>query len=85
VFASHVAILSVAVFTVLFMGGQHKPHDAVFRKILGEPANAASQLRAVLPETLVRRLDLDRLERAHPPHSWRLAPGTLEACVGFGR
>jgi hypothetical protein len=64
VFASHVAILSVAVFTVLFMGGQHNPHDAVFRKVLGEPANAASQLRAVLPETLVRRLDLERLERA---------------------
>ena len=26
------------------------PHDAVFRRVLGEPTNAASQLRATLPE-----------------------------------
>jgi predicted transposase YdaD len=35
----------------------------VFRRVLGEPANAASQLRAVLPAALVDRLDLDRLTR----------------------
>jgi predicted transposase YdaD len=35
----------------------------VFRRILGEPANAVSQLRAVLPDALVDRLDLDRLTR----------------------
>lgn len=38
-------------------------HDAVFRRILGEPANAASQLRAVLPGELTDRLDLQRLTR----------------------
>jgi predicted transposase YdaD len=37
------------------------PHDAVFRRVLGVPANAASQLRAVLPGALAARLDLDRL------------------------
>jgi predicted transposase/invertase (TIGR01784 family) len=45
------------------MSGQSGPHDAVFRRVLGEPANAASQLRAVLPQALVGRLDLDRLAR----------------------
>ena len=45
------------------MSSQPSPHDAVFRRILGEPANAASQLRAVLPDALVDRLDLDRLTR----------------------
>ncbi|AYY13951.1 hypothetical protein EF847_15835 [Actinobacteria bacterium YIM 96077] len=39
-------------------------HDAVFRRILGEPANAASQIRAAVPAALVDRLDLDRLSRA---------------------
>jgi hypothetical protein len=33
----------------------------VFRRILGTPSNAASQLRATLPPALVARLDLDRL------------------------
>jgi len=37
------------------------PHDAVFRRVLGEPANAASELRAVLPPAIVDRLDLDQL------------------------
>jgi predicted transposase YdaD len=45
------------------MSGQGGPHDAVFRRVLGEPINAASQLRAVLPAVLVERLDLDRLTR----------------------
>jgi putative YhgA-like transposase len=45
------------------MPSQPGPHDAIFRRVLGEPANAASQLRAVLPDTLVDRLDLDRLTR----------------------
>lgn len=43
------------------MSGRSNPHDAVFRRVLGEPANAASQLRAVLPAAVVDRLDLDRL------------------------
>jgi predicted transposase/invertase (TIGR01784 family) len=43
------------------MSAQSNPHDSVFRRILGEPANAASQLRAVLPRALTDRLDLDRL------------------------
>ena len=42
---------------------QPSPHDAVFRRILGDPANAASQLRAVLPADLTGRLDLRRLAR----------------------
>ncbi|WP_239395974.1 Rpn family recombination-promoting nuclease/putative transposase, partial [Frankia sp. CiP3] len=44
------------------------PHDAVFRRILGTPSNAASQLRATLPASLIARLDLDRLV---------LVPGSL--------
>jgi predicted transposase/invertase (TIGR01784 family) len=43
------------------MSNQSNPHDAVFRRVLGEPANAASQLRAVLPAAVVDRLDLSRL------------------------
>jgi Uncharacterized conserved protein len=43
------------------MASPSSPHDAVFRLVLGEPANAASQLRAVLPAGLVDRLDLQRL------------------------
>jgi predicted transposase YdaD len=35
----------------------------VFRRIFGVPANAASQLRAVLPPDLAGRLDLDQLTR----------------------
>ncbi|WP_158542998.1 Rpn family recombination-promoting nuclease/putative transposase [Phytoactinopolyspora halophila] len=45
------------------MSSQQGPHDAVFRRILGEPANAATQLRATLPATMVARLDLDQLAR----------------------
>ena len=45
------------------MSSQSGPHDAVFRRVLGEPANAASQLRATLPDGLVEWLDLDRLTR----------------------
>jgi hypothetical protein len=37
------------------------PHDSVFRRIFGVPANAASQLRAILPPDLAARLDLTRL------------------------
>jgi predicted transposase YdaD len=44
-------------------GGQPTPHDAVFRQVFGVPANAASQLRAVLPPALAGRLDLARLAR----------------------
>jgi len=33
----------------------------VFRRVLGEPANAASELRAALPPAIVDRLDLDQL------------------------
>jgi predicted transposase YdaD len=43
------------------MSSQPSAHDAVFRRVLGEPANPASQLRAVLPGALVDRLDLARL------------------------
>ncbi|WP_239377492.1 Rpn family recombination-promoting nuclease/putative transposase, partial [Frankia sp. Cj5] len=50
------------------MSSPHTPHDAVFRRILGTPSNAASQLRAALPAELVARLDLDRLA---------LVPGSL--------
>jgi predicted transposase/invertase (TIGR01784 family) len=45
------------------MSSPSTPHDAVFRRILGVPSNAASQLRATLPAALVARLDLDRLTR----------------------
>jgi hypothetical protein len=42
-------------------GGQSTPHDAVFRQVFGVPANAASQLRAVLPADVAARLDLGKL------------------------
>jgi len=42
-------------------GGAPTPHDAVFRRVFGVPANAASQLGAVLPPGLAGRLDLGRL------------------------
>jgi predicted transposase/invertase (TIGR01784 family) len=42
-------------------GSVPTPHDAVFRRIFAVPANAASQLRAVLPEDFAVRLDLGRL------------------------
>ena len=42
-------------------GGAPSPHDAVFRRVFGVPANAASQLGAVLPPDLAGRLDLGRL------------------------
>lgn len=45
------------------MSTQPSPHDAVFRRILGQPENAASQFRAVLPPALVARLDLAHLTR----------------------
>jgi hypothetical protein len=44
-------------------GGQPTPHDSVFRRIFGVPANAASHLRAVLPPDLAALLDLDQLTR----------------------
>jgi hypothetical protein len=46
------------------MSNQPSPHDALFRRVLGQPAHASSQLRAVLPAALVGRLDLDRLTPA---------------------
>jgi predicted transposase/invertase (TIGR01784 family) len=53
--------LSAPACTVAAVSSKPSPHDAVFRRVLGEPVNAASQLRAVLPAALVGRLDLDRL------------------------
>ncbi|WP_239380069.1 Rpn family recombination-promoting nuclease/putative transposase [Frankia sp. CIT1] len=44
------------------------PHDAVFRRILSTPSNAASHLRATLPTALTTRLNLDQLV---------LVPGSL--------
>jgi hypothetical protein len=43
--------------------GQPTPHDSIFRQVFGVPANAASQLRAVLPPGIAGRLDLGRLAR----------------------
>ncbi|NNH72336.1 hypothetical protein HLB23_21155 [Nocardia uniformis] len=38
------------------------PHDALFRKILARPADAASELRAVLPEKITAHIEWDTLE-----------------------
>lgn len=38
------------------------PPDAYFRHVLARPANAASELRAALPEALTRRIDWNRLQ-----------------------
>ncbi len=58
------------------MSTQPSPHGAVFRRILGQPENAASQFRAVLPPGLVARLDLAQLTRisenfVDPDLRWR--------------
>jgi predicted transposase YdaD len=37
------------------------PRDALFRRVFGKPANAASELRSVLPPELAERLDMDGL------------------------
>ncbi|NEE04728.1 Rpn family recombination-promoting nuclease/putative transposase [Phytoactinopolyspora halotolerans] len=71
-----IARLSVPTGTFAVMSNQSSPHDAAFRRILGEPANAASQLRATLPAALADRLDLDRLVPAStsfidPALRWR--------------
>lgn len=55
--------LSVPTGRFTYVSGQSGAHDAVFRRILGDPAHAAAELRAVLPAALVERLDLDRLAR----------------------
>ncbi|GAB2642358.1 Rpn family recombination-promoting nuclease/putative transposase [Nocardia goodfellowii] len=38
------------------------PHDAYFKQVMGRPADIAGELRAVLPEALVARLDWTDLE-----------------------
>ncbi|WP_157387233.1 Rpn family recombination-promoting nuclease/putative transposase [Nocardia terrae] len=38
------------------------PHDAYFRQVLSRPADAAAELRTVLPEAIAARLDWDALE-----------------------
>lgn len=38
-------------------------HDALFRRVLGNPDAAASPLRAVLPKELVDLMNWDTLER----------------------
>ncbi|MGW6332320.1 Rpn family recombination-promoting nuclease/putative transposase [Nocardia rhamnosiphila] len=38
------------------------PHDAYFRKVMSRPANAASELRAALPESISTRLDWASLQ-----------------------
>ncbi|MGW0182058.1 Rpn family recombination-promoting nuclease/putative transposase [Nocardia sp. NPDC003345] len=38
------------------------PHDAYFRKVMARPDNAASELRAVLPDTISARIDWPTLE-----------------------
>jgi hypothetical protein len=47
--------------------GQPTPHDSIFRQVFGVPANAASQLRAVLPPAAAQ----DRTRQ--PPHHRRAA------------
>lgn len=37
------------------------PHDSMFRRFMRVPGNAASELRAVLPSSLTKRLDLEGL------------------------
>lgn len=37
------------------------PRDALFRRVFGNPVNAASELRSVLPAELAERLDMDGL------------------------
>ncbi|MFD6351048.1 Rpn family recombination-promoting nuclease/putative transposase [Nocardia tengchongensis] len=40
----------------------NNPHDAYFRHVLEQPANAAGELRAVLPPAVTARVDWDALE-----------------------
>ncbi|MGW4531177.1 Rpn family recombination-promoting nuclease/putative transposase [Nocardia sp. NPDC004340] len=39
----------------------NNPHDAYFRRVLEQPANAAGELRAVLPASVSARVDRDAL------------------------
>lgn len=39
-----------------------QPHDALFRRVLGRPEHAGSELRSILPPGLAARIDLDHLE-----------------------
>ncbi|MFT4088083.1 MAG: Rpn family recombination-promoting nuclease/putative transposase, partial [Gordonia sp. (in: high G+C Gram-positive bacteria)] len=45
-----------------------QPHDALFRRVLGRPEHAGSELRSILPAEVVSRIDLDSLS---------LQPGTF--------
>lgn len=55
--------LSVGGSTVRHMAANpSNPHDAYFRNVLGRPAEAASELRLVLPREIVARLDWATLE-----------------------
>jgi len=38
------------------------PHDALFKYVFSQPEHAASELRAVLPAELSRRIDWSSLE-----------------------
>lgn len=40
-----------------------QPHDGLFKLVLGRPEHAASELRSILPDALVDRLDLNGLEK----------------------
>ncbi|WP_216895708.1 Rpn family recombination-promoting nuclease/putative transposase [Nocardia alni] len=53
-------------------------HDALFRRVLGNPDDAASLLRAVLPKELVDSVDWDTLQRV--PDS--VVPADLRGRLG---
>ena len=40
----------------------HQPHDALFRRVFGDPENAGSELRSVLSAEVAEHIDLDHLE-----------------------
>ncbi|PPJ23688.1 Rpn family recombination-promoting nuclease/putative transposase [Nocardia nova] len=48
--------------TSKFPGSPPQPHDRYFRCVMSRPADAASELRAVLPKSVVARMDWDHLE-----------------------
>lgn len=52
-------ILRVACLTMA--DSPSNPHDAYFRQVLSQPADAAGELRAVLPKAVAARLDWDAL------------------------
>src|SRR5262245_57962259 len=39
----------------------HDPHDALFKAVFEDPSNVAAELRAIMPRSILKRLDVASL------------------------